>query len=237
MENVSCLKEFIHENNMNIVTKYLDDEGEYTYHNDTLGIYSMIDHCLLSQSLSNMAYVVDIVDDVDDWSDHRPIVVTLNCNIDFKLVNDCKKSVIAHWDNESNKIYYERTRLGLYNINIKECEVQGMCSDSDHCKLIDHYCNDIINILHQSTDWKVRNTVKNVDNNKLIWNRHIRDFKNDAKRNFIVWKNKGRIRSGIEYECMIESRRLYKKEVKKAKFKQRENRRIQVENLLDQKHV
>ena len=40
----------------------------------------------------------------------------------------------------------------LYNINVPNCDVEGICCSSDHCTVIDDYCNKIIVALQSSTE-------------------------------------------------------------------------------------
>ena len=77
-KNLRLLREFINDYNTNIFTEHLDTAGEYTYHNDNTQAYSMIDYCMATHGLEAKGFNVQIMDDVDDFSDHRPRNTTLS---------------------------------------------------------------------------------------------------------------------------------------------------------------
>ena len=93
---------------------------------------------------------VTIIDDVDDFSDHKSVLLKLNFCIhnlpNLRIVNN--KS--ANWSNDVIKYYYARTGEQLGNVTVNDCYTDGMCCDSGHCNMIDTYCNDIISVLSWS---------------------------------------------------------------------------------------
>ena len=75
------MREFNNDYNINIFTEYLAAACEYTYHNDDTQAYSMIDHCMATHGLEAIGFNVHNMDDVDDFSDHRPLNATLSYSI------------------------------------------------------------------------------------------------------------------------------------------------------------
>jgi exonuclease III len=64
--------------------KVVADEGGYTYCNEICNIYTMmllIYHCLISNNLLRKYDSVDIIDNVDNCSDHLPVLVKCNVNL------------------------------------------------------------------------------------------------------------------------------------------------------------
>jgi exonuclease III len=74
----SVLQNILCDYQMNVITKKLEDKGAYTFHNDALKIFSMIDHCAVTAVLDKRVKDVNIIDHIDDWSDHKPIEVIIN---------------------------------------------------------------------------------------------------------------------------------------------------------------
>ena len=153
-KNLRLLREFINDYNINIFTKYLDAAGEYTYHNDNTQAYtSMIDHCMATHGLEAKGFNLQIMDDVDDFSDHKPLNITLSCSILTTDVFAKAKCIYAKWNDDTKSMYYANTCKMLHNINVPNCDMEGMCCSSDLCTVIDDYCNKIIVALQSSTVW------------------------------------------------------------------------------------
>ena len=70
-KSLRLLREFINDYNINIFTEHLDVAGEYNYHNDNTQAYSMIHHCMATHGLKAKGFIVQIMDDIYDFSDHR----------------------------------------------------------------------------------------------------------------------------------------------------------------------
>ena len=99
------MKECIDEHNIAVVTKNLSLNGEYTFRNDALGYRCMIDYFLFYKVLESRIEEVMKIDDVDDFSDHKPVLLKLNfciCNLtNLRIVNN--KS--ANWSNDAIKFF------------------------------------------------------------------------------------------------------------------------------------
>ena len=125
--------------------------GEYAFHNDALEYRSMTDQFLFYKIMKYRIKKVKIIDEVDDFSDHKPVLLKLNFCIrnltNLRIVNN--KS--ANWNNDAIKCYYARTCEQLYNLTVDDCYTGGMCCDCGHCDMIDIYCNDMIYLFSRST--------------------------------------------------------------------------------------
>ena len=86
----------------------------------------------------------------------------------------------AKWDDESNKMYYNNTRDGLYMLD-DGCNCSNViCNDSSHNTCIDDYCEKIIRILHDSTVWGC--VTRSKERGKFAWSRLLDEAKRHAKR-------------------------------------------------------
>ena len=212
--------------------KALAEEGGYTYYNEKNNVYSMIDHCFMSRKLYGKCEQVAIVDKVGNFSDHLPVNVKLNVKVCHYFSSENVR-LYAKWDNESNKMYYNNTRDGLYMLD-DGCNCSNViCYDSSHNTCIDDYCEKIIRILHDSTVWGC--VTRGKEKGKFAWSRLLDEAKRHAKRQHKIWMQSGKNRVGIEFDNVNVARREYKKELKKAKNLEKHRRCEYVESVLQKK--
>ena len=141
----------------------------------------MIDHCMATHGLDAKGYNVQIMDD-DDFSYHRPLNTTLLCSILTTDVLAESKCVYAKWNSNTKSMYYANTCKILDNINVPNCDVEGMCCSSDQCTMIDDYCNKIIVALQSSTVWGYKDNSSHVQNNNVKWSLDLSKLKLEARQ-------------------------------------------------------
>ncbi len=107
------------------------------------------------------------------------------------------------------------------------------CGDSCHGKSIDNYCAQIIQIMSDATVWGSKVVCDN--SSKLCWNGLLDDAKMNARVKYKIWLQSRKALCSDVYDNMVNARKLYKKEIKKAKNSQKNKRRAYVENLLEHK--
>ena len=69
----------------------------------------------------------------------------------------------------------------IWHLTVDDCYTDGMCCDSDHCDMIDTYCNDIISVLSRSTVWHDNEGSKQRNSN-VKWSCKLQKLKLDAKK-------------------------------------------------------
>ena len=124
---------------------------------------------MTTHGLEAKGFNVQIMDDVDDFSDYRSLNITLSCSILTTYVFAESKCINAKWNDDTKSMYYANTCKLLYNINVLNCDVEGMCCSSDHCTVIDDYCYKIIVALQSSTAWEYKDNGSHVRNNNVKW--------------------------------------------------------------------
>ena len=77
------------------------------------------------------------------------------------------KCIHAKWNDDTKSMYYANTCKLLYNINVPNYDVECMCCCSDHCTMIDDYCNKIIVALQSSTVLGYKDYGSHVQNNNV----------------------------------------------------------------------
>ena len=70
----------------------------------------------MSRKLYGKCEQVAIVDKVSNFSDHLPVNVKLNVKVCHYSSSENVR-LYAKWDDESNKMYYNNTRDGLYMLD------------------------------------------------------------------------------------------------------------------------
>ena len=122
----------------------------------------MIDHCMATLGLEANRFNVQIMDDVDDISDHRSLNITLSCSILTTDMSAESKFIYTKLNDNTKSMYYANTCKIVYNINVLNCDVEGMCCSSDYCTVIDDYCIQIIVALQSSTVWEYKSNGSHV---------------------------------------------------------------------------
>ena len=82
---------------LNVLTKELEKNGSYTFHNDTLKIFSMIDHCAVTAYIASKVKDVTIIEHIDDWFDHKPIEVIFDLTLEKQNNYIMHKQLKANW--------------------------------------------------------------------------------------------------------------------------------------------
>ena len=231
----SVLKSFLRDYKLNIVTKELEKNGAYTFHNDALKIFSMIDHCAVTEYMATKVNGVNIIEHVDDWSDHKPIEVMFNMTLEKQDYYKKLKQLKANWSESAKKQYYENTRNELYNVVKPVCDKTEMCGDSGHRGIIEKYCNNIIQALNKCTLWKNREF--QYKSSTVRWNANVDFLKKTAKLHYKMWVDGGSIKNSQLYDNMMQSKKAYKNEIKNIKLLEKEKKNKYIETLLENKDV
>ena len=128
---------------------------EFTYENIATGSRSVIDHIIVSESLSSQVLSYYSIDSVDNMSDHRVLVAELNFDVERMPKTARKYERKASWRSASSidLLAYKQTLCTL---------LEGICvpqsalachnlSCAEHTEQIDKYYNDIINGVEAAT--------------------------------------------------------------------------------------
>ncbi|KAJ2950223.1 hypothetical protein O0L34_g11585 [Tuta absoluta] len=196
------------------------DSDCYTFVSDAHGTQSWLDHCLVTESAWKS--IVDVYVTYDTYpSDHFPLYII--CNLDivrtkFNSVIKPRNNVLwGDRDVSQIDIYNEICQKELCNINLpSECEkcYNNMCKDIGHKILIDKLYNDTITVLSQAAiKSKNSNNVKRKTVKKPTvtgWNKHVRDAHGQARQDFELWSQYGRPKTGVYYDKMCLSKRIFK---------------------------
>ena len=128
-----------------------------------LNTQSLIDHFILPESLFDCIMVYKQVDSIDNISDHLPVLLHLNCNIDYSIETESIFISNALWsraDETQIKIYREHLDMYLSDINVSEDLVQ--CAEL-HC---DEHVSTICQLHDNILESCIKATVKAISRSK-----------------------------------------------------------------------
>ena len=188
----------------------------YTYENTRVSpsTFSTIDHFLISPNLSNAVIGYDTIFSHNDFSDHFPIMLTLNINIEFfKFTKkEHKPSVAWHKCSEANiESYKEEIDIELLQVNPQhdgltcknyKCEIHKKYIQDLYDKIINVCCQASLKCLPHTSASSARKTIPG-------WNQHVKEHAENSKTWHDIWVQSGRPRHGDIANMKRKSRLKY----------------------------
>ncbi len=218
----SELVEFTRNSELKIVDHIELPYDSFTYISPAHSSTSWLDHILSSDAGAinqlHILYGVSLFDHIPIEFNFRIAGEAIRINekalninpSDFILWNKLSHLDREAYQNEIDHNTNDYENEGLY------CRVTG-CNSKDHRLLLNEAYTFLVNKM------KAISSKFSVGKNKVIfkiipgWNRSCKSKYKLAKQLFIVWKNKGRLRVGNDYERMKSSRNDFKKALDKCK--------------------
>lgn len=188
---------------------------EFTYYNDAIPSYSLIDHFICSPSLISNNNSVCIMEDGDNLSDHLAIRCCFSLTLAGEKAANRSHSFKMLWEKaDLNK--YKATvcnKLSLINIPVDAllCTSAGC---SLHCSQIEDYYTHLVNTLYDSSQETVP-CIK-VGLQKSWWSPELDDLKQQCIEITDFWKSNGKPRSGEVNEARLRCKYRYKQAIRDA---------------------
>lgn len=210
------------------------DSDTYTFVSEAHGSTRWLDHCVTTKAAWATVASVDVMYDVS-WSDHFPLQVcckvgVLTNSVSFdgvpKQQISYKYNNLVKWGVRSKKevqTYYENCNAKLVNINDRftcnYCDNNIKCIRlKDHFEFIERLYTSLVSVLQVSAKISANARCKPRKNSckKEItgWNLHVKDIYYTYRQHFLCWVSSGKPNSGILYENMCESRKIFKNKIK-----------------------
>jgi hypothetical protein len=196
----------------------------YTYHHETLGHKSFIDHFFVHKDLFQLVSEFKIIENGANLSDHLPISVkiilhphTLSaCGHDNNASNSVSGIREFRWDKGNRAGYYLQTGSMLDSIDHDfPCLANDNNCSSKHCHLdIDIYCNEIVHCLMNAAKCHIPQIPANAL--KHYWSDALNELKNDSIFAHEIWKSAGRPQSGAVFELKKNAKYKYKLAIRDA---------------------
>ena len=189
----------------------------YTYHHDTLGHTSWLDHIFISRNIEQFLSEFSIIDSGACLSDHFPISCNLLTNLTVdKNANKIKRVYKLRWDKADLISYYYNTGVNLQSITVPSVllHCSAGCTCSVHRNVIDDYYNTIIGMLRSST----LNCVPKIPHNclKAFWNEDLDKLKEISIDMHNLWRYIGSPRHGVINAARLKSKFEYKQAIKRT---------------------
>ena len=126
----------------------------YSYSNNFSQAFSILDHIFLSKSLSSyIESYYSLCDDVENQSDHAPVVLSLNINIDLHVCASISHISRKKWNNASldqidsyKSVLNDKLSVIDMPNDCLTCE-NVLCNNNDHANLIQQMHDDIISCI------------------------------------------------------------------------------------------
>ncbi len=216
-----ALIDFCNDNYL-VCTGILGGSIDHTYHSDMNGITSIIDHIIISSSLMSTIKEYYVIDDIDNNSDHLPLLMTLDLSITkLTVLNERQFKSRPKWETATAdmiKTYQSKLNMFLMCMPISPEIIE--CTDS-FCKLhygnIDVLYNHVINSCARAGQLAIPFTDPTQSNFKqsiVGWNESVKPFQNEAMHWNLIWKLSRRPRFGFVAEMRKSTRREYHKKRK-----------------------
>lgn len=209
---------FSNENNLTCADLELLPPDTYSYISDAHGTCRWLDHCLVSQAARLSITNVRVLNDVF-WSDHLPLEIECDLMV-LKLKEQfasmkVNKVLWNQKDDEQINKYAEFCNNRLKEIDFplefSDC-CDKKCDSLEHRSSIDKLYNKIVCILCEAA---VFSNVSKKHKKRIVgWNLHVRQAHCEARLGFWMWQDRGKPRSGPDFDYMNQTRKLFKTKLK-----------------------
>ena len=194
------------------------DTGDYTYYNDTLGTYSLLDHFLCSAELSGHSSLISthILNDGDNTSDHLAIRCEffVECMLSNAKTRACSVSKLL-WDKANLEPYQSALRETLSCVDLPyEALLCNKSACADHSPQLERYYTDIVNCLVACGEQYIPHV--KVGLHKYWWSPELDDLKRQCIDMTALWSSLGRPRSGNINAERLRCKYRYKQAIKVA---------------------
>ena len=204
-----------------ICCDYLESSAVgYTYHHDSLGQFSWLDHLFIDKRLKDNIINHSILVDPSNMSDHYAVMsqipFDMPCNLDSFAPS--KPAVIKEfrWDKGDVNLYYIRTGQLLSKIKHDfSCEsMNSCCRDESHHRDIEIYYNELVHCLITAAEECIPKIPQSAL--KHYWSAALDDLKQSSIDAHNLWVTAGCPRSGQTFYLMKSSNCRYKLAIKDA---------------------
>ena len=193
---------------------------DYSYESKSNHSRSLVDHFVITENLFCNIVDYSVIHDGDNLSDHSPISMTLNVNVDY-VINDhsVDSSYPLQWHKVSEyniACYKDRLDHFLKSLHVPWCAIH--CNDY-LCKIHDTQ----LQLFHDAIiDSCIKASNDSIPRNKKVhsipgWNETVEPYKQDAIFWHKLWKDNGSPCNGVLSDIRRRTRLKYHQAVKLAK--------------------
>ena len=223
--NTKELEKFCNDESLRSLVNVNCSNVDYTYESAT-GSRSLIDHCLVSDSLINYVKSFNAYDSIDNASDHLCIVAQFSIDCEYSVTHQSAE------DKCKNTAWYKATLCDIENykkaidkaLDAIDIPVEALkCQEwncSVHCEDLENLYNAVIHDVCIKCGYDVIPSNSNTVKPKTVvpgWNEYVKHKKELALQYHWLWKQAGRPNSGELYTLRKQTRADYHYAMKKVK--------------------
>jgi len=225
--HTGLLNSFCVDNNLNPVIKHSLNSVDYTY-NFNMMRFNILDNFLLSGVLFDTAVQdVRVLHCVDNTSDHDPLVLDLNIDLE-RVAHSSKVSVdrIAWYKADANHIdVYKRNLAEALNTIVLPTDAllchNVLCSNSEHIIALDDYCKHITEACLSASKCSIPHSHNSTDKDSKRpipgWSEYVEPARAKALFWHNIWVDDGRKKTGIVADIMRKTRLQYHYAIRRVK--------------------
>ena len=208
---------------------------DFTYSFDSVR-NNTLDHFILSGMLyENCIRAVTVLHDVDNLSDHDPILLHLSLETEYISLSCEARTPRASWQKANDmqmSNYCSVLRENLASVNLPTdvlmCHDVNCC-DGSHYATLGHYIADITCACSDACKKTIPTTAcKQVNGRIAGWSEYVQPYKEKSVFWHTLWVNCGRPRSGAVADCMRRTRAAYHYAIRGIK---KDGERVQRERM------
>ena len=239
------LSQFCQTNTLHISDFELLDDDSYTYlqHREGNIHTSWLDHCLTSQLLHESIDNFTIRYDLGITDDHFPIQVYFNVPSPPDQRNVLQRTPRINWNFSNTQKAAAFTTISEHKLrNVPQPATTLLCNNPNchsdqHKRDLSTFYNNIIDALLSSGS-TIFNYVR--DNRRVIpgWNDYVKEFHQQARNSFLLWRENGSPRNGPLAFLMRRTRAHFKRALRLCRANEAQNRADALSaNLMHNNHT
>ena len=219
--HVNAVKDFIHMHSLKCAVDHILSNITYTFESAGTGAKSCIDHIIVSENLNGLITNYDVVESVENNSDHLPVLCGINLLIENIIRTDRNFVGRAAWSKASlGDISQYKCKLDdfLKTVHVPLEAVQ--CKDPKcdrHSENIDKFHKDIVGGCLQAAELSIPKTKKPNKHRIPGWNQFVKEKHWSALFWHERWKENGRPTEGEIAAVMRYTRHQYHYAVRHCK--------------------
>ena len=182
--------------------------------------YTFIDCIVVSHSLQPLIENAEICHHHLNVSDHIPLRLTLNVNVESFLDKKKTFSNYIPWNSLKEEELYSFRYIMTYQLDQIQIPITSInhydvhCTDDQHALSLEKYYYDIVEAVVKADQSLPR---RKHGISKPFWSPELNELKQKSFDAFILWKSAGCPRSGVIYNEKISTHAQYKRQLRISK--------------------
>ena len=181
-------------------------------------------------------------------SDHLPLIITigitwleeLNIHDNIEIRSKCAP---INWEKLSNEDLKLVDDIVVRELSFFQgCEAMNClkvgCRDRSHLRQLSHFYLKLCNAVSQARTLFIRR-IRKRSKYKVIpgWNRNVKNLYSGYRKNYLKWLANGKLRTGMDFESMKETRKIFKNALNECKLNEVEESSLSIQEKYTNKDM